>query len=65
LSTFSSTKKNTLRTNIVNEEKKKMGVFFKKKIKLEEPFFRTLITTAAKKGHNPVKHLPQNIQLKP
>jgi hypothetical protein len=41
-----------------------MGVFLKKK-KLEEPFFRTLITTAAKKGHNPVKHLPQNIQLKP
>jgi hypothetical protein len=64
LSTFSSTKKNTLRTNIVNEEKKRWG-FFKKKNKLEEPFFRTLITTAAKKGHNPVKHLPQNIQLKP
>jgi hypothetical protein len=42
-----------------------MGVFLKNKIKLEEPFFRTLITTAAKKGHNPVKHLPQNIQLKP
>jgi hypothetical protein len=45
--------------------KRKDGGFLKKKNKLEEPFFRTLITTAAKKGHNPVKHLPQNIQLKP